>query len=124
MQWLFIVQIQLSEITYATNKSLLIAKIADLVKEGKILGIKDLRDESDKEGVRIIVELKKDAYPQKVLNKLYDTTDLQKNFNVNMLALVDGIDDTEHSGGNVTQGEQGGQWVHKNTSVHIGSTAV
>ena len=81
-----------TEITYATNKSALIEKIADLVKEGKLLGIKDLRDESDKEGVRIVIELKKDAYAQKVLNKLYDSTDLQKNFNVNMLALVDGID--------------------------------
>lgn len=85
-------QIIVSEITYATNKSALIAKIAELVRDGKILGIKDLRDESDKEGVRIVIDLKKDAYPQKVLNKLYDTTDLQKNFNVNMLALVDGID--------------------------------
>ena len=82
----------ITEITYATNKSALITKIADLVKEGKILGIKDLRDESDKDGVRIVIELKKDAYPQKVLNKLYNATDLQKNFNVNMLALVDGID--------------------------------
>lgn len=81
-----------TEITYATNKSALIEKIADLVKEGKILGIRDLRDESDKDGVRVVVELKKDAYAQKVLNKLYDMTDLQKNFNVNMLALVDGID--------------------------------
>ena len=85
-------QIIVSEITYATNKSALIAKIAELVKDGRILGIKDLRDESDKDGVRIVIDLKKDAYPQKVLNKLYDTTDLQKNFNVNMLALVDGID--------------------------------
>jgi DNA gyrase subunit A len=84
--------IVVSEITYATNKAMLIEKIAELVKDGKIVGIKDLRDESDKEGVRIIIELKKDAYAQKVLNKLYDTTDLQKNFNVNMLALVDGID--------------------------------
>jgi len=85
-------QIIVSEITYATNKSALITKIADLVKEGKILGIKDLRDESDKDGVRIVVDLKKDAYAQKVLNKLFAATDLQKNFNVNMLALVDGID--------------------------------
>ena len=85
-------QIIVSEITYATNKSALITKIADLVKEGKIQGIKDLRDESDKDGVRIVVDLKKDAYPQKVLNKLYSMTDLQKNFNVNMLALVDGIE--------------------------------
>ncbi|KKQ51698.1 MAG: gyrase subunit A protein, partial [Parcubacteria group bacterium GW2011_GWD2_38_11] len=84
--------IVITEITYLTNKSNLIIKIADLVKEGKILGIKDLRDESDKDGVRIVIELKKDAYAQKVLNKLYNATDLQKNFNVNMLALVDGID--------------------------------
>jgi DNA gyrase/topoisomerase IV subunit A len=69
----------------------LIMKIADLVKEEKIVGIKDLRDESDKEGVRVVIELKKDAYPQKVLNALYSMTDLQKNFNVNMLALVDGV---------------------------------
>jgi DNA gyrase subunit A len=81
-----------NEITYATNKATLITKIADLVKEGKILGIRDLRDESDKDGVRIVVELKKDAYPQKILNKLYNATDLQKNFNVNMLALIGGID--------------------------------
>ncbi|HRY82486.1 MAG TPA: DNA gyrase subunit A [Candidatus Moranbacteria bacterium] len=85
-------QIIISEITYATNKSTLIENIANLVHEGKIVGIKDLRDESDKEGVRIVVDLKKDAYPQKVLNKLYSLTDLQKNFGVNMLALVNGIE--------------------------------
>jgi len=85
-------QIIVSEMTYQTNKSALIIKIADLVKEEKISGIKDLRDESDKDGVRIVIELKKDAYPQKVLNALYSMTDLQKNFNVNMLALVDGVD--------------------------------
>lgn len=85
-------QIVVSEITYATNKATLIEKIAELVKDGKIQGIKDLRDESDKDGVRIVIDLKKEAYPQKVLNKLYSLTDLQKNFNVNMLALVDGID--------------------------------
>lgn len=81
-----------NEITYGTNKSSLIIKIADLVKEGKIVGIKDLRDESDKDGVRIVIELKKDAYAQKILNKLFLATELQKNFNVNMLALIDGID--------------------------------
>lgn len=85
-------QIIVSEMTYATNKATLIEKIADLVKEDKIQGIKDLRDESDKDGVRIVIDLKKDAFPQKVLNKLYSLTDLQKNFNVNMLALVDGVD--------------------------------
>lgn len=85
-------QIVISEITYATNKAAMITKIAELVKEGKLNGIRDIRDESDKEGVRIVVELKKDAYPQKILNSLYSNTDLQKNFNVNMLALVDGIE--------------------------------
>jgi DNA gyrase subunit A len=85
-------QIVVTEMTYQTNKATLIEKIADLVKEAKILGIRDLRDESDKDGVRIVVELKKEAYPQKVLNQLYSHTDLQKNFNFNMLALVDGID--------------------------------
>lgn len=85
-------QIIVSEMTYATNKATLIEKMADLVKEDKLQGIRDLRDESDKDGVRIVIELKKDAFPQKVLNKLYALTDLQKNFNVNMLALVDGVD--------------------------------
>jgi DNA gyrase subunit A len=85
-------QIIISEMTYATNKAALLTKIADLVKEGKMAGIRDLRDESDKDGVRVVIDLKKDAYPQKVLNKLYSTTDLQKNFNVNMLALVNGIE--------------------------------
>lgn len=85
-------QLVVSEMTYATNKAVLLEKIADLVHEGKIQGIKDLRDESNKEGVRIVVDLKKDAYPQKVLNKLYAATDLQKNFGVNMLALVNGIE--------------------------------
>ncbi|MEK7181513.1 MAG: DNA gyrase subunit A, partial [Patescibacteria group bacterium] len=85
-------QIIINEMTYATNKASLIMKIADLVKEDKLQGIKDLRDESDKDGVRIAIDLKKEAFPQKVLNKLYQMTDLQKNFNVNMLALVDGRD--------------------------------
>lgn len=87
-------QIIITEMTYATNKAAMIEKMADLVREGKILGIKDIRDESDKEGVRLVIDLKKDAYPQKVLNKLYTLTDLQKNFGVNMLALVDGIEPT------------------------------
>ena len=84
-------QIIVTEMTYLTNKANLIIKIADLVKEDKIQGIRDLRDESDKDGVRVVIELKKDAFPQKVLNKLFQMTDLQKNFNVNMLALVDGV---------------------------------
>lgn len=85
-------QIIVSEITYLTNKSALLSKIAESVRDGRLQGIRDLRDESNKDGVRIVIELKKDAYPQKVLNKLYSTTDLQKNFNVNMLALVNGIE--------------------------------
>lgn len=87
-------QIIVSEMTYATNKATLIEKLAESVHAGKIVGIKDIRDESDKDGVRIVIELKKDSYPQKVLNKLYSLTDLQKNFGVNMLALVDGIEPT------------------------------
>ena len=85
-------QIIVTEMTYATNKATLIEKIAMLVKEDKIQGIRNLRDESNKDGVRVVIELKKDAYPQKVLNRLYALTDLQKNFNVNMLALVNGIE--------------------------------
>jgi len=85
-------QIIVVEMTYQTNKSALITKIAELVKDGRIQGIRDLRDESGKGGVRVVIDLKKDAYPQKVLNKLYSMTDLQKNFGVNMLALVDGIE--------------------------------
>lgn len=87
-------QIIITEMTYATNKAAMIEKMADLVHEGKIVGIRDIRDESDKDGVRLVIDLKKDAYPQKVLNKLYTLTDLQKNFGVNMLALVDGIEPT------------------------------
>ncbi|TAK96683.1 DNA gyrase subunit A [Patescibacteria group bacterium] len=85
-------QIIVTEMTYATNKATLLEKIADLVRDGKLQGIRDLRDESNKDGVRIVVDLKKDAFPQKVLNKLYSMTDLQKNFGVNMLALVNGIE--------------------------------
>jgi DNA gyrase subunit A len=80
-----------TEIPYAVNKSTLIEKIAALVTQKKILGIRDLRDESSKEGVRIVIELKRDAYPRKVLNRLYHSTALQTSFHMNMLALVDGI---------------------------------
>jgi len=69
----------------------LIEKIAELVKEKKIEGIKDLRDESNKDGVRIVIELKKDSYPKKVLNKLFSATDLQTTFHFNTLALLDGL---------------------------------
>lgn len=84
-------QIIITEIPYQVNKSELIEHIAELVRDKKIEGIKDLRDESDKDGLRIAIDLKNDAYPQKILNGLFKFTDLEKNFNVNMLALVDGI---------------------------------
>ncbi len=84
-------QIIVTEIPYQVNKSELIMKIADLVKEKKIDGIKDLRDESDKDGLRIAIDLKQDAFPKKVLNQLYKYTELQKAFHFNMLSLVDGI---------------------------------
>ncbi len=84
-------QIIVSEMVYQVNKSVLIEKIADLVKTKKIEGIKDIRDESSKEGVRIVIDLKNDAYPNKILNRLYQLTDLQKPFHANMLAIVDGI---------------------------------
>lgn len=80
-----------NEIPYQVNKATLLEKIADLVRNKKIEGIKDLRDESNKEGVRIVVELKKDAYPKKILNQLFTHTPLQDTFHVNMLALIDGI---------------------------------
>ncbi len=80
-----------SEIPFQVNKATLLEKIAELVKDKKIEGIKDLRDESDKDGVRIVIELKKDTYPQKILNRLYKLTQLQDTFHVNMLALVDGL---------------------------------
>ncbi|MFA6306445.1 MAG: DNA gyrase subunit A [Patescibacteria group bacterium] len=84
-------QIIISEIPYQINKATLVEKIAELVKDKKIEGIKDLRDESDKDGVRVVVDLKKDAYPKKILNSLFKMTQLQETFHVNMLALVDGI---------------------------------
>ncbi len=77
-------------IPYLVNKANLVAKIAEAVKNKRLEGVKDLRDESDREGIRIVIELKKDAFPKKVLNQLFVTTDLQKTFHVNMLALVDG----------------------------------
>jgi len=84
-------KIIVSELTYQTNKSALLEKIAELVRDKKIEGIKDIRDESDKEGIRIVIELKSNAVPQKVLNKLYKYTELQKTFHLNCIALVDGI---------------------------------
>ena len=84
--------IVITEIPYQVNKSELIKTIAELAQDKKIEGIRDLRDESDREGMRIVIELKNDVAPQKVLNWLYKHTDLEKNFNFNMIALVNGIE--------------------------------
>lgn len=83
--------IVVTEIPYQVNKANLVMKIAELVHEKKVEGIRDLRDESSKDGLRMVIELKKDAYPKKVLNRLFQTTQLQETFHYNMLALVDGI---------------------------------
>ncbi|HEY4500039.1 MAG TPA: DNA gyrase subunit A [Candidatus Paceibacterota bacterium] len=83
--------IEITEIPYQVNKSELIIKIAELVTDKKVQGIRDVRDESDREGLRIIIELKSDAAGQKVLNQLYEYTDLQKDFYMNVVALVNGI---------------------------------
>ena len=83
--------IVVTEIPYQVNKSELVKTIAELAQEKKIEGIRDLRDESDREGMRIVIELKNDVPPQKVLNWLYKHTDLEKNFNMNMIALVGGV---------------------------------
>jgi DNA gyrase subunit A len=84
-------QIVVTEVPYGVNKATLIEKIADLVKEKKITSISDLRDESARGSVRVVIELKKDAYPKKVLNQLYKMTSLQTSLHYNMLALIDGI---------------------------------
>lgn len=84
-------QIVITEIPYALNKESLVIKIADLVKEKKITGISDIRDESARGSVRIVIDLKKDAYPKKLLNQLYKLTPLQTAFHFNMMALIDGI---------------------------------
>jgi DNA gyrase subunit A len=78
----------INEIPYQVNKSDLVAKIADLVKDKKIIGIKDLRDESNKEGIRIVIETKREASPEVILNQLYKMSDLQLNLHFNLLALV------------------------------------
>ncbi len=80
-----------TEIPYQVNKADLVSKIADLVRDKKITGITDLRDESSREGIRIVIELKRDAFPKKILNQLFKFTLLQKTFNLNMIALVKGI---------------------------------
>ncbi len=83
-------QIVITEIPYQTNKAELVERIADLAKEKRIEGISDLRDESDRQGMRIVIELRREIYPEQVLNNLYKYTAMQSSFFVNMLALVDG----------------------------------
>ncbi|MDJ0675119.1 MAG: DNA topoisomerase (ATP-hydrolyzing) subunit A [Calothrix sp. MO_167.B42] len=82
--------IVVTELPYQTNKAALIEKIAELVNDKRIEGIADIRDESDRDGMRIVIELKRDAYPRVVLNNLYKQTPIQTNFGANMLALVNG----------------------------------
>jgi DNA gyrase subunit A len=84
-------QIVITEIPYALNKESLVIKIADLVRDKKLTGISDIRDETARGEVRIVIDLKKDAYPKKLLNQLYKLTPLQTTFHFNMMALVDGI---------------------------------
>jgi DNA gyrase subunit A len=84
-------RIVITEIPYAVNKAGLVEKIATLVNEKKLAGISDIRDESSRGSVRIVIDLKKDAYPKKLLNQLYKLTPLQTTFHYNMLALIDGI---------------------------------
>ncbi|MGP4038965.1 DNA gyrase subunit A [Gracilibacillus sp. D59] len=83
-------RILVSELPYQVNKAKLIEKIADLARDKRIEGITDLRDESDRNGMRIVIELRRDANPNVVLNNLYKQTSLQTSFGINMLALVDG----------------------------------
>jgi DNA gyrase subunit A len=82
--------IVVTELPYQVNKATLLEKIAELVKDKRVDGISDLRDESDRDGMRMVIEIKRDANPHKVLNNLFKHTALQATFNTNMLALVDG----------------------------------
>ena len=87
-------QIVITEIPYQVNKAEMVAKIAELVKDKKIIGISDLRDESDKDGMRVVVELKRDAKPKSVLNNIFKHTRLQTTFPANFVALVEGTPHT------------------------------
>lgn len=84
----------ITQLPYQVNKANLVEKIADLVNDKKIVGISDLRDESNKEGIRVVIELKKDATPKQVINNLYKYTELQTSFPGNIVALVDGTPQT------------------------------
>ena len=83
--------IVVTEVPYQTNKANLVEKIADLVRDKKVVGITDLRDESDKDGIRVVIETKRDAVPEVILNQLYKHTQLQDTFGIILLALAEGI---------------------------------
>tara|TARA_Y100000814_G_C12358604_1_gene408735 strand:- start:1388 stop:3895 length:2508 start_codon:yes stop_codon:yes gene_type:complete len=83
--------IVITEVPYQTNKANVVEKIADLVRDKKVIGISDLRDESDKDGIRVVIETKRDAVPEVILNQLYKHTQLQDTFGIILLALVDGV---------------------------------
>ena len=83
--------IVITEVPYQTNKANVVEKIADLVRDKKIVGITDLRDESDKDGIRVVIETKRDAVPEVILNQLYKHTQLQDTFGIILLALVGGV---------------------------------
>jgi len=83
-------QIVVTELPYQTNKAALVERMAALVKDKKVVGISEIRDESDRQGMRLVIELKREAQPEKVLNSLYKYTVMQTSFFVNMLALING----------------------------------
>ena len=83
--------IVITEVPYQTNKANVVEKIADLVRDKKVVGITDLRDESDKDGIRVVIETKRDAVPEVILNQLYQHTQLQDTFGIILLALVDNV---------------------------------
>ena len=85
-------KIIITEIPFQVNKAMMVEKIANLVRDKRLDGIRDVRDESDRDGMRVVIELKRDGFAEKILNRLYSLTDLQKRFNFNMLALVGGIE--------------------------------
>ena len=88
------IRIIITELPYQVNKAEFVKKIADLVRDKKIIGISDLRDESDRHGIRVVVEIKKNGKPKSILNKLFKYTALQSSYSANMLALVSGVPQT------------------------------
>ena len=88
------IRIIITELPYQVNKSDFVVKIADLVRDKKIIGISDLRDESDRHGIRVVVEIRKTGKPKSILNKLFKYTSLQSSYSANMLALVNGVPQT------------------------------